>query len=383
MKAAGEAKKMIREGVDVIKLDVGEPDFDTPLHIKAAGIEAIQDGSTKYTPAEGTPKIRNAIAQKLERENHLHYAADEITIAPGAKQAIYNALVALLDPEDEVLLPTPYWPSYLDMIKLAGGKAKKISTTIGEHFKISPKKLSSAITPRTKLLILNSPNNPSGAVYTQDELKALGKVLEANKHVFVLSDDVYERIYLHHDHPAPHLLQSAPKLKKQCLIVNSLSKTYAMTGWRLGYACGPKKLIEAMSKIQSQTGGASSSIAQRAGIDALSKQSQSCIAEMLNKYEQRHQVLCQRLDQLPLFDYIPAKGAFYLFVNIKQAMDALDIKSDVLFCEKLLEEAHVSCVAGTPFGLPNHMRISFASKKAKIHEAFDRIEAFLSPSTTQ
>lgn len=376
MQASQEAKELIKDGLDIIKLDVGEPDFDTPLHIKAAGVEAIHEGSTKYTPSKGTSQVLDAIKQKLLKENQLTYDSSEIMISPGGKHAIYLALLATLDPEDEVIVQTPYWPSYIDMIKLAGGKVKKIHTNLESHYKITPDQLAKAITTRTKMLVLNSPNNPSGVVYSMAELKALAKVLSDHPHVVVLSDEVYDRICFNAT-CAPSIAQVNKKIRKRCIQIFSLSKTYAMTGWRLGYAAGPANIIQAMARMQSQTVGASSSIAQRAAIDALSKQSLTCIDEMLEKYKSRHDAMFQRISAISEFSALAAEGAFYIFVRAEQAIKKLQLKDDVSLCELLLRKAMVSCVPGSAFGLPMHIRLSFAVRKGRINEAFDRVEQLL------
>ena len=287
--SARQARTLAEQGIDVIRLNIGEPNFPTPLNIKASAIDAIQEGKTKYTDMRGDARTRQAIAQKLEKENNLHYHPDsEIVITPGAKQAIYDTLLACCNPHDEVLIPTPYWTSYPDMVKIASCKPVFIETSIQTGYKLNQALLEQAITPKTKALILNSPNNPSGAVYDHSELNMIGEILIKNPHIVLICDDVYEKILIHEHTKLNHITNLIPQLKDQVIYAHSLSKSYAMTGWRLGYVAGPKDIVKAITNIQSQTTGSVNSISQAAAIDAVSKQSHEHVDEMLSKYHNYH-----------------------------------------------------------------------------------------------
>jgi aspartate aminotransferase len=367
---------------DVIRLDVGEPDFDTPLHIKASGMEAIQSGATKYTPMRGSQATLAAIQQKIEKENQLTYETSQLCVNSGAKQTIYNLFMAILDPKDEVIIPAPYWTSYPEMVTLAGGKPRILPTTPEKKFKITADDLEQAITDKTKCILLNSPCNPSGAVYSRSELYAIGEVLEKHTHVVIALDEVYEKILFTGDGSTSlNLVNVKPSLKERSVLIYSLSKTYAMTGWRLGYAAGPEEIIGAMVKLQSQMTGCVSSLSQRACIDALSKQSITSVQEMLAKYHSRLELCIKRLEPIPLISFIPPQGGFYILINIEALAKAIGCQHDTELCDRLLTDAHVSFVPGSAFGIQGHMRMSFATNKTKLNEAFDRLEAFVESAT--
>ncbi len=370
---AAKAQELRNQGIDIISLNAGEPDFDTPLHIKAAAMDGIQEGKTKYTPTAGTKQLRQAIQEKLERENHLQYELSEIQACTGGKQAIFNALMTLINKGDEVIIQAPYWTSYPDMIKLAEGEPVIIESTLESQYKMSAFQLQEAITPYTKLILLNSPANPTGAYYTEEELQAISNVLIEHPKIIILTDDVYEKT-LWHEEPFRNILNVVPSLKDRTLLINSLSKTYAMTGWRIGYAAGPEKIIEGMTKIQSQSTANPCSIAQVAAVEALSKYSQDSINDMTQKYKARHAVMCERLEKIPHIQYIPAQGGFYILVEASELIKKLQLSDDLALTQFLLEKAHVSVVPGSAFGAKNHIRLSFATNKTKINLAFDRIE---------
>lgn len=370
---AARAQALRAEGVDIICLNAGEPDFDTPLHIKAAAMDAIQEGRTKYTPVGGTPQIKKAIQEKLKRENQLEYNTNEIIACSGGKQAISNALLAILNKGDEVILQAPYWSSYPDMIKLAEGEPIIIETTIEKQFKIHPYQLQQAITPYTKLIILNSPANPTGTHYSEEELQAISNILVDHPKINIMTDDVYEKI-IWHPEGFKNILNVVPSLRDRTILINSLSKTYAMTGWRIGYAAGPEKIIQAMTKIQSQSTANPCSIAQAAAVEALSKYSRDCIAEMLSKFKARHAVMCERMSRIEGLSFQPASGGFYLLVEANELISTLKLEDDLALTQFLLEEANVSVVPGSAFGAKGHLRFSFAIGKYKINQAFDQIE---------
>ena len=374
---AAKAQELRAEGIDIISLNAGEPDFDTPLHIKAAAMDAIQEGRTKYTPVGGTPQIKKAIQEKLHRENQLDYDTSEIIACCGGKQAISNAFLAILNKGDEVILQSPYWSSYPDMIKLAEGEPIIIETSIEKQFKIHPYQLQQAITPYTKLIILNSPANPTGAYYTEEELQAISNILVDHPKITIMTDDVYEKI-IWHSEGFKNILNVVPSLKERTILINSLSKTYAMTGWRIGYAAGPEKIISAMTKIQSQSTANPCSIAQAAAVEALSKYSTDSITEMLTKFTMRHQVMCERMEQIDGIEFQPASGGFYILAKVDTLLSKLHMQDDLELTQFLLEEANVSVVPGSAFGAKNHLRFSFATGKRKINQAFDQIAEAIS-----
>lgn len=369
-----KAAELRRQGKDIISLGAGEPDFNTPENIKQAGIQAIKDGHTRYTAVDGIPELKKAIQSKFKRDNNLDFAMDEILVSSGGKQSFYNLCQAALNDDDEVIIPAPYWVSYPDMVLLAGGKPIILTTKMEHDFKITAKQLSDAITPKTKLLIINSPSNPTGAIYTLEELQAIGEVVARHPQIIIASDDMYEHIQLG-GLKFTNILEALPSLKDRTVVMNGVSKAYSMTGWRIGYAGGPKDLITGMRKVQSQSTSNPCSISQIAATEALDG-SQECIQIMLAEFKKRHAFVVQRINQITGFKCIKADGAFYAFFNIEEAMKTKKITTDSEFAEKLLEEKLVALVPGSAFGAKNHLRISFATSMKNLIEAFDRIEDF-------
>lgn len=376
MAVTAKATELKRAGRDVLGLGAGEPDFDTPEHIKAAAVEAIRAGRTKYTGVEGIPELRAAICEKFRRDNQIDYQPDQVLVSCGAKQSIYNLAMALLGPGDEVIIPAPYWVSYPDIVLLADATPVIVSADAAQNFKITPAQLEAAITPRTRLLILNSPSNPTGVAYTRAELEALAEVLRAHPQVMSATDDIYEHIYWGQE-PFCSLLTAAPDLHERVVTINGVSKVYAMTGWRIGYAAGPRKLIGAMNKLQGQSTSNPCSISQYASLAALSGD-QSCVAEMSVAFRQRHDWLVQALNKLPGFSCLPADGAFYAFPDVSGAIAALDsVDDDTGFAEYLLETSGVAVVPGIAFGAPGHVRLSYACSLETLQEAVRRMAAAL------
>lgn len=366
------AAELRAAGKDIIGLGAGEPDFDTPDHIKAAAIEAINNGFTKYTAVDGTPQLKQAIINKFKRDNGLDYAADQILVSCGGKHSFYNLCQALLDEGDEVIVPAPFWVSYPPMVELANAKAVIINGPASQGFKITPEQLKAAITEKTRMVVLNSPSNPTGAVYTTDELKALGEVIRQHPDLLVVSDDIYEAIVWKGD-ACRNILTECPDLYEQTIVLNGVSKAYSMTGWRIGYAAGPAWIVKAMKTIQSQSTSNPTSIAQVAAQEAL-EGSQECVQEMLKAFEERHQHVHARLNQLPGVNCNDAQGAFYLFPDFNQVIAKLDgINNDVELGEWLLERAGVALVPGSAFGAPGFMRLSFATSMENLDKAIDRI----------
>ncbi|MBD3755954.1 MAG: pyridoxal phosphate-dependent aminotransferase [Gammaproteobacteria bacterium] len=370
-----KAAELKRAGKDIISLGAGEPDFDTPDHIKAAGIKAIQSGQTRYTAVDGTPELKEAIIAKFKRDNKIDYAANQILVSSGGKQSFFNLCQAILNDGDEVIIPAPYWVSYPDMALLAGGEPVIIEAGIAQGFKITPEQLAAAITPKTKLVVINSPSNPTGAVYTADELKALGEVLKQHPQIVIASDDMYEHILLT-DTPFTNILEVCPELYDRTVVLNGVSKAYSMTGWRIGYAGGPVEVIAGMRKVQSQSTSNPCSISQVASVEALNG-SQECIQTMLVEFKKRHEFVVERVNQIPGFKCIRAAGAFYAFMDISEAMQMKGFASDTDFATALLEEKLVAAVPGSGFGADKHLRISFATSMENLVNALDRIDAFM------
>lgn len=365
---ASKARALKMQGKQVIDLGIGEPDFDTPEHIKAAGIQAIQAGFTKYTAVDGTLDLRKAIAAKFQRDNQLQYEPNQILVSCGCKQSLYNLTQALLSPNDEVIILAPYWTSYPEMISLAGGIPKFVSAGIEQHFKINPSQLQSAITPKTRLLILNSPSNPTGMAYSRKELEAIGKVLENHPNIVIATDDIYEQI-LWSKEPFSNILMACPKLTDRTVVFNGVSKTYAMTGWRIGYAAGPKFLIEAMSMIQGQSTSGPCSISQKAAQMAL-EGDQSCIETMVKAFKERHDYLVDALNEIHGFHCIPGDGTFYVFPNVDKAIENLpSVSNDAELADYLLNKALIATVPGSGFGAPGHIRLSFATSMDNLKRA--------------
>ena len=372
-----KAAELRRAGKDVIGLGAGEPDFDTPDHIKQAAIEAINNGQTKYTAVDGTPELKQAIIGKFNRENGLDFAANQILVSCGAKHSISNLLSAVLNPGDEVIIPAPYWVSYPDMTLLAGGVSVIVPTKQEQNFKISPQQLEKTITDKTRLIILNTPSNPTGKAYRKEELQALGEVLLKYPQVMITTDDIYEHIYWG-DEEITNLGVLFPEMMDRMVFINGVSKAYAMTGWRIGYAAGPVDVITAMRKIQSQSTSNPCSISQAASVAALNGD-QNCLEPMKKAFKERHDWLIAALNEIPGFSCIEGEGAFYAFPNVEEAMSKIDgINNDVEFSTWLLENAEVAVVPGTPFGAPGHVRLSFATSMENLKKAVDRIKKVLS-----
>lgn len=370
------AAELKAAGKDIIGLGAGEPDFDTPEHIKQAAVEAINNGFTKYTAVDGTPGLKKAIINKLQKDNGLSYEANQILVSCGGKQSFFNMSLALLNPGDEVVIPAPYWVSYPDMVVIAGGVPVIIETDESTRFKITAEQLQAAITPKTKLVVLNSPSNPSGVAYTADELKALAEVLLQHPDVMIATDDMYEYIWWA-DFAFENILTVCPELYDRTVVLNGVSKAYSMTGWRIGYAAGPAKLIGAMKKVQSQSTSNPTSISQVAAEAALNG-GRECVLPMVSAFKERHDYVVQTLNDIPGFSCIPADGAFYAFPNVKGAMEKAGIDNDVDFAEKLLLEAGVALVPGSAFGSPGYMRLSFATSMKTLEDALNRIKKALS-----
>ncbi|QAB15874.1 pyridoxal phosphate-dependent aminotransferase [Hydrogenovibrio thermophilus] len=370
-----KAAELKRAGKDIISLGAGEPDFDTPDHIKAAGIHAIENGQTRYTAVDGTPELKDAIIAKFKRDNHLNFAADQILVSSGGKQSFYNLCQGVLDDGDEVIIPAPYWVSYPDMALLAGSEPIIIEAGIEQGFKITAQQLEAAITPKTKLVVINSPSNPTGAVYTPEELKALGEVLTKHPDILIASDDMYEHILLT-DTPFTNILEVCPELTDRTVVMNGVSKAYSMTGWRIGYAGGPKDIIAAMRKVQSQSTSNPCSISQAASVEALNGD-QGCIQTMLVEFKKRHDFVVERINQIPGFKCIPAAGAFYAFMDVRDAMKQKGVETDADFATAILEEVDVAAVPGSGFGAEGYLRISFATSMDNLVNALDRIDAFM------
>ena len=375
--AKGRALKAA--GKDVISLAAGEPDFDTPDNIKEAAIKAIRDGKTKYTNVDGIPELKEAIVAKFKRENGLSYTPAQVNVSPGGKPVIFNAMIASLNPGDEVVIPAPYWVSYPDMVLLAGGEPRFVMTTAETGFKVQAADLEAAITPRTRWVLLNSPCNPSGAAYTRAELKALAQVLLRHPHVWVLTDDMYEHL-IYGDFEYTTIAQVEPKLYDRTLTMNGVSKAYAMTGWRIGYAAGPEPLIKAMAKVMSQTTSNPSSISQWAAVEALNG-TQEFIKPNARLFEERRDLVVSMLNQAQGMHCPTPEGAFYVYPSVagligKTAPSGKIIGSDEDFAVELLETEGVSVVFGAAFGLSPFFRISYATSNANLEDACQRIQRF-------
>ena len=369
-----KARELRAAGKDVIGLGAGEPDFDTPDNVKNAAIKAIKSGDTKYTAVDGTPALKKAIIAKFKRENKLSYTADQITVGTGGKQVLYNAFMATLNKGDEVIIPAPFWVSYPDMVLLAGGKPKIVKCTEQEGFKLTPSKLRKAITKKTKWLILNSPSNPTGAGYTKKEIEELAKVLVKNKKVHILSDDIYEHIK--YDNFNFYTIAQNSKLKDRTLTMNGVSKSYAMTGWRIGYAAGPKDIIKAIGKIQSQSTSNPSSISQAAAVEALNG-NQGFIQKRSKAFKERRDFVVKSLNNIKGINCLTPNGAFYVFPSCKGLLNKkTNLKTDTDFVQKLLEKSNVAVVQGSAFGLDGYFRISYATSMQNLKKAMERIKTF-------
>ena len=369
------AARLKAEGKDVIGLGAGEPDFDTPAPIAQAGISAIQNGFTRYTNVEGIDELKDAIIAKFQRDNGLTYERAQILVSCGAKQTVYNLCMALLDPGDEAVIPAPYWVSYPDMVMLADGLPVMPLAGFAQGYKITPRQLETAITPKTRLVILNSPCNPTGAAYTRAELKALGEVLIEHPRIVIGTDDMYEKIYWGAE-PFCSLVSAVPELYSRTVTVNGVSKAYAMTGWRIGYCGGPKEIIAAMATIQGQSTSNASSISQKAAAAALNGD-QSCVAKMTHAFKERRDFVVRALNAMPGVSCLPGDGTFYAFAEVSRAMAALGCRDDNELAELLLNDAGVAVVPGSGFGAPGHVRLSFATSMHTLEKALDRIARFL------
>lgn len=371
-----KARALEAKGIEVLSLSVGEPDFATPDYIKEAAIAAIHDNFTKYTAVDGIAPLKAAIQDKFKRDNQLTYNTNEIIVTSGAKQAIANALCALLNPGDEAIIPAPYWVSYPDMVLLAEGVPKFIYTDHQQQFKITAEQLEATITPRTRVFMINSPNNPTGMIYSAEELKALAEVLKRHPNIIILSDDIYEHL-IWSDHRFANLPMVCPELKDRTIVVNGASKSYAMTGWRIGYAAGPVEVINQMKNLQSQTTSCPNSIAQMAALAAISGP-QDSITLMNKEFKKRHNFLLHALNTLAGVECISAQGAFYLLPDFSAWLkDHPQFKDDMQLAEDLLTEAKIATVAGTPFGAPQCIRLSFASSMETLEKAMQQLRQFM------
>lgn len=366
------AAELKAAGKDIIGLGAGEPDFDTPEHIKAAAIKAIQNGFTKYTAVDGTAGLKKAIIAKFKRDNNLDYQPNQILVSSGGKQSFFNLALAFLNKGDEVIIPAPYWVSYPDMVLIADATPVCIECPQSQNYKITPAQLDAAITPKTKLLVLNSPSNPTGMVYTKEELLALAEVLRKHPHVWVATDDMYEHIIWTKE-PFVNIVTVAPDLYDRALVLNGVSKAYAMTGWRIGYAAGPAKVIGAMKNVQSQSTSNPASISQVAAEAALDGD-QDVLKPMVAAFKERHDYVVAALNEIEGISCSPADGAFYAFANVEGAIAKMGLKNDLEFSEVLLNTVGVAVVPGSAFGLDGHMRISYATSPKVLEDAITRIK---------
>ena len=378
MMVAAEAKKLKSEGVDVIDLSMGEPDFHTPNSIKAAGINAIEENRTRYTLNQGTNELRTAISAKLKRDNNLDYNLNEIIVSSGAKQSVYNSILATVNPGDEVIIPAPYWVSYPAMVSLAGGKNVVIETNENTGFKVTAEQLEAAITSKTKLLVLCNPSNPTGSAYSKKELEALAEIVLKNN-FYVLSDEIYEKL-VYDDFQFVSFASLDPEIKKKTILVNGISKTYSMTGWRIGYTAGPENIVNAINKIQSHTTSHASSISQYAAIEAVAGP-QYVIHEMLEEFRNRREYFYNELTSIKGITCYKPEGAFYLFPNISKYLhtksDVLKVENSFDFAMHLLYDAHIAAVPGSAFGSEGYLRMSYATSMDHLHEAIFRLKKTL------
>ena len=373
-----KARELKAAGKDVIGLGAGEPDFDTPDNIKEAAIKAINEGDTKYTAVDGTPALKKAIVEKFKKENNLDYTTDQITVGAGGKHVIYNAMMATLNDGDEVIIPAPYWVSYPDIVLLAGGKPVVMECDEKQGFKINPSDLEKFITPKTKWIILNSPSNPTGACYSENDIKAIAAVLEKHKHIYILSDDIYEHVT--YEGFKFFTIAQIESLKDRVLTMNGVSKAYSMTGWRIGYAAGPKDIVKAIAKIQSQSTTNPSSISQAASVEALSG-TQDFIKKRADSFQERRDFVVKALNDIDGINCLNPDGAFYVFPSCKELMGKKDlsgkeIKSDTDFVQSLLENSGIAVVQGSAFGLEGFFRISYATSMENLKKALEKISSF-------
>ena len=373
-----KARELKAAGKDVIGLGAGEPDFDTPDNVKDAAIKAIKEGDTKYTVVDGTPELKKAISEKFKRENNLSYSTDQITVGAGGKHVIYNLMMATLNKGDEVIIPAPYWVSYPDIVMLAGANPIVVECSEEQGFKLTAKDLESVITNNTKWVILNSPSNPTGACYTEQEIRNLAQVLRRNPHVSVLSDDIYEHII--YDNFKFFTIAQIPELKNKVVTMNGVSKSYAMTGWRIGYAAGEKEIIKAISKIQSQSTSNPSSISQAAAVEALNG-TQEFISIRSKSFQERRDFVVNSLNNIDGINCLKPDGAFYVFPSCKGLIGKKDksgkkLETDTDFVQSLLENNNVAVVQGSAFGLEGYFRVSYATSMEKLKVAMERIKSF-------
>ncbi len=373
-----KARELKAAGKDVIGLGAGEPDFDTPQNIKEVAIKAIKNGDTKYTAVDGTPALKKAIVEKFKRENNLDYLGDQITVGAGGKHVIYNAMMATLNEGDEVIIPAPYWVSYPDIVLLTGAKPVIIKCSEDQGFKLKPKDLENTITNKTKWLILNSPSNPTGASYSENEIRNLAEVLKKNSNVHILSDDIYEHVS--YEGFKFFTIAQIPELKERVLTMNGVSKSYAMTGWRIGYAAGPKEIIKAIAKIQSQSTSNPSSVSQAAAVEALSGK-QDFISERSKAFQERRDFVVSELNKINGINCLKSEGAFYVFPSCKGLIGKKDkngkkLENDTNFVQSLLENNNVAVVQGSAFGLEGFFRISYATSMENLEKAMSRIKEF-------
>jgi aspartate aminotransferase len=369
------AKALRAAGKDVIGLGAGEPDFDTPVHIKEAAIQAIRDGFTKYTAVDGTAELKAAVVAKFERENGLHFTPEQILVSCGGKQSFYNLAQAVLDPGDEVIIPAPYWVSYPDMVLLAGAAPVLVHAGAEQQFKITPAQLRAAMTEQTRLVVINSPSNPTGMAYSAEELKALGEALGDFPRALIATDDMYEHIRWERDQAFVNILNVCPELQPRTLVLNGVSKAYSMTGWRIGYAAGPEAIIKAMKKVQSQSTSNPTSISQVAAQAAL-EGSQACILEMVTAFKERHDLVVEALNAMPGVECLPTDGTFYVFPRMQGLIDGLaHVSNDLELAEYLIEQAGVALVPGSAFGMNGYGRISIATSRENLEQAMERLAA--------
>lgn len=370
------AKAMQQAGADIISLGVGEPDFDTPDHIKQAAITAINQGATKYTAVDGIPELKQAIISKFAHDNQLTYSPEQILVSSGAKHAIYNAAQALLNPGDEVIIPCPYWVSYPDIVTLCDAKPIFVQSNYAQQFKITPEALAKAITPKTKMLFLNSPSNPSGMIYSKSELEKIADVLLEHPDIIILTDDIYEQI-IWPDQTFYNIVMVCPQLYERTLVINGISKTYAMTGWRIGYTAGNKSIISAMRKVQSQSTSNPCSISQKAAVEAIAGD-QHCITEMVRQFKQRHDMVVQTLNSIPGIQCHASNGTFYVLPDVTQLIEqTANVDSDLALAELWLTKIGVATVPGTAFGAPGCIRFSIATSMDKLTDALERIKSLV------
>jgi len=376
--AGAKAKQMKAEGITVYDFSLGEPDFNTPEHICAAAVKAMQKGHTRYTPASGIPELRTAISRVYQRTYGISYTPEQVVVSNGAKHSLHNALAATVGPGDEVIIPTPYWVSYSDLVQMTGASYVLVPTTLESGFKMTPDQLRAAVTPRSRLLMLNSPSNPTGSVYTRKELEALADVV-LEKNLAVISDEIYERLVFGDAH-ATCFATLRPGLAERTITISGASKTYAMTGWRMGWALGPVQVIKAMGNIQSQQTGCPCSVSQCAALAAI-EGDQECVERMRREFEARRDLVCARLKKMPGVKSFVPQGAFYAFFDVSahfgRTLGGRSVTDSISFCQAALECAHVNVVAGAAFGAEGYVRLSYAASREQLQAGLDRLEQFL------